>query len=72
MESVHFVSNPMISFNAWANRAEMKEDNKDLKAALSMLRVLVGYAFRFCDAEGVSNEIEAIAQRRLEEINNGK
>lgn len=66
MESIHFATNPMMSFNAWANRAEMKEDDKDLKVALSMLRVLIDYSFRFCDAEGVANEVESIAQKRLE------
>ena len=71
MESTKFANNPMVSFNAWANRAEMKNGDKDLKTSLSMLRVLIGYAFRFCDAEGVATEIEAIAQRRLEEIDNG-
>lgn len=66
MKSTRFANNPMVSFNSWANRAEMKEDDKDLKIALEMLRVLIEYAFRFCDAEGVANEIEEIAQKRLE------
>ena len=72
MESTHFAENPMMSFNAWANRSEMKENDKDLKTALSMIRVLVGYSFRFCDAEGVATEIEALAQKRLEEEKNGE
>lgn len=66
MESIHFANNPMVSLNAWANRAEMKEDDKDLKTALKMLRVLITYSFMFCDAEGIANEIEKIAQERLE------
>ena len=56
--------NQMINFNAWANEAE-KDDNRNVKTALKMIKKLTDYAFRFCDAGQVAQAIDRLASEQI-------
>lgn len=66
----HIEKNLMVHFNEFANKAE-KDPNPNTQAALQMLRPLVNYACKFCDAGLVLGQVDNLAAIALKEANNG-
>ena len=66
----HIEKNLMIHFNEWANEAE-KDSNRNTQTALLMLRPLMNYACKFCDAGLVLGQIDNLAAVALKEANDG-
>ncbi len=60
----HIEKNLLTNFNTWANEAE-KDDNLNTQAALQMLRPLINYACKFCDAGPVLGQVENLASIAL-------
>lgn len=56
----HIEKNLMVHFNEWANDAE-KDTNLNTRAALQMLRPLINYACKFCDAGQVLGQVDNLA-----------
>lgn len=68
--SEHVEKNLMKPFNEWANLAQ-KDPNPNTQVALMMLRPLIHYACKFCDAGPVLGQIANLASIRLKEIKDG-
>ena len=62
----HIEKNLLIHFNKWANEAE-KDTNRNTQAALLMLRPLINYACKFCDAGQVLGQVDNLAAIALRE-----
>lgn len=54
-------------FNEWANEAE-KDTNLNTQAALQMLRPLLNYACKYCDAGQVLGQVDNLAAIALREV----
>ena len=68
--SDHIEKNLLVHFNEWANEAE-KDNNPNTQAALQMLRPLINYACKFCDAGEVLGQIDNLAAVALKEASSG-
>ena len=68
--SDHIEKNLLVHFNEWATEAE-KDTNPNTQAALQMLRPLINYACKFCDAGEVLGQIDNLAAVALKEASSG-
>ena len=56
----HIEKNLMTNFNKWANEAE-KDTNPNTQTALQIIRPLINYACKFCDAGPVLGQVDNLA-----------